>query len=152
MTCLIEQVDRNNGELGNLRCALPRLDLIEDQIQKWRCRLPDVMVGDEINEVIAPIEAQEELQASKEADRRRIEEIRDVIPVIQFEERVNILRRFRSETWDLLSERLTSELDRASTTLNDRVAEVERAVHTRSASPATTQWNRIQLPMKTLCN
>ena len=30
VTCLIEQVDQNNGELGNLRCALPRLDLIED--------------------------------------------------------------------------------------------------------------------------
>ena len=34
--------------------------------------------------------------------------------------------------------RATSELDRASTTLNDCVAEIERMVHTWSASPATT--------------
>ena len=73
---------------------------------------------------------------SKIADLRRIEEIRDVISAI--EERVNIVRRSQDDTWDLVSERLTSEVDRASAFLTERVAEVERAVQTRSASPATT--------------
>ena len=36
VTRFIEQVDQNNGELGNLRCALPRLDLIEDQNQRGK--------------------------------------------------------------------------------------------------------------------
>ena len=51
---------------------------------------------------------------------------------------VNIVRRSQDDTWDLVSERLTSEVDRASATLTERVAEVERAVQTRSAPPATT--------------
>ena len=33
---------------------------------------------------------------------------------------------------------MTFEVDRASATLNERVAEIERMVHTRSAPPATT--------------
>ena len=36
-------------------------------------------------------------------------------------------------------ERLTSEVDRASATLTERMAEVERVAQTRSASPATTK-------------
>ena len=60
MTRLIEQVDQNNGELANLRCALPRLELIEDQIQKWRHHVPDLMPPDEADEAITGIEFQEE--------------------------------------------------------------------------------------------
>ena len=94
------------------------------------------MLGEELEDITTAIEVQEELRAFTEADQRKIEESRDVISAI--EERVNILRRSCGETWDLLSERLTSELDRAPTALNDRVAEIERMVRTRSASPATT--------------
>ena len=82
------------------------------------------------------IEVQEELQEFKVADRRRIEEIRDVISAL--EERVNIFHRSRDDTWELISDRVTSEMDRASATLSERVTEVERVVRTQSASPATT--------------
>ena len=95
-----------------------------------------MLLGDQIDEVTTAIEVQEELQAFKAADRRRIEEIREVIPAI--EERVNIVRRSRDDTWELISDRVTSEMDRASATLNEHVAEVERVIQTRSASPATT--------------
>ena len=54
------------------------------------------------------------------------------------EERVNMVRRSQDDARDLISERLTSEVDRASATLTERVAEVERVVQSRSASPATT--------------
>ena len=69
-----------------------------------------MLATDDPEEAVTAIELQEELRAFKEDDRGRIQEIRGVVSAI--EERVNILRRARSETWDLLSERLTSEMDR----------------------------------------
>ena len=110
--------------------------MIESQIERWRHRLPDVLFGDQMDEVATAIELQEEFLALKAADRRRIEDIREVIA--SSEERVNILRGSRDDTWEVVSDRLTSEVDRVSATLTERMAEVERAVQTRSASPATT--------------
>ena len=79
------------------------------------------------------IELQEKLQALVRADRRRIEEINDL------EAKVNILHtRSRATTWEVVSERVTSELDRMSATLNDRLTELERAVQTQSATPAAS--------------
>ena len=88
---LIEQVDQHNREIGNVSPVMPRVELIEDQIERWRYRLPNMLLGDQIDEITTAIEVQEELQALNAADRRRIEEIREVITAI--EERVNILRR-----------------------------------------------------------
>ena len=103
---------------------LPRLELIEDQMQKWRYRFPDLMASDEADKAVTAIELQEQFEAFKEADRRRIDEIRAVISAVA--ERVSVEPEVK--------DRLTSELDRASTTLNDLVAEIQRVVHTRSAS------------------
>ena len=95
------------------------------------------MLGtDDAEEALTAIERQEEFCTLREDYWRGIQEIRDVVSAI--EGRVNILRRARSETWDLLSETLPSDLGRASTTLNSLSAEIERVIHTRSTSPATT--------------
>ena len=91
---------------------------------------------DEIDEVTTATDLKEEFQAFKVADLRRREEIREVITAI--EERVNILRRSRGHTWEAISDRATTELDRVSATLSERVADVERAMQTQSATPATT--------------
>ena len=73
VTRLIDQVDQNTGELGNLRSALTRLELIEDQIQKWRFRFPGVLATDEAEEAVTAIELQEEFRTLKEADWRRMQ-------------------------------------------------------------------------------
>ena len=54
-----------------------------------------MILGEELEEISIAIEVQAELREFKEADRRNIEEIRDVISVIEY--RVNILRRSCSE-------------------------------------------------------
>ena len=42
---LIEQVDQHNREVGHISPVMQRVDLIEDQIHRWRIRLPDMFVG-----------------------------------------------------------------------------------------------------------
>ena len=73
--------------------------------------------GDQLDEITTAIELQEAFHALKAADRRRIEEIREEITAI--EERIRILRRSRDDTWELFSDRVTSEVDRAAATLNE---------------------------------
>ena len=121
--------------MSNFGPVMNRVDLIEDQTARWRYRLPNMMLGDQLDEITTAIELQEEFHAFKAADRRRIENIREVITAI--EERVNNLRRSRDDTWELLSDKATPEMDRAPATPNERVAEVERAMQTRSVSRAT---------------
>ena len=84
---------------------------------------------EQLEEVTSSVELQEELQAFKRADGFWIEEIRNAINDV--EAKVNILHRSREGAWGIVS-------DRVSATLNERMAEVERAVQTQSASPATS--------------
>ena len=132
VTRLQEQVDQHNRHLIALGSVLHRLD--QGQVEHWRNRLePQSMDAWWIH---TSIELQEQLQAFIRGDRARIQEIRDGITGI--EERVNVLRRSRDDIWEVVSDRVTSEVNRVSAMLNERVAEVERVVQTRSASPATT--------------
>ena len=89
-----------------------------------------------MDKITTAIELQEEFHAFKAADRRGIEEIQEVITAI--EERVSILCRSQDGAWEHISDKVTSDMDRASAMLSERVAEVEQAMQTRSASPATT--------------
>ena len=61
------------------------------------------------------------------------------------EDRVNILRRSWDDTWELVNDRLTIEVDRASATLSDRIPGIERIVQSQSATPATAS---VQSPSK----
>ena len=70
---LIEQEDQRNREKGNVSPVMPWVELMEDQTERWRLRLPNMLLGDQIDEITTAIEVQEELQAFKAADRRRIE-------------------------------------------------------------------------------
>ena len=113
-----------------------RVDLIEGQVERWRNRLQPQSIDGRMVDVHTSNELQEELQAFKRADRRRIEEIRRAINDV--EAQVSILHRSHADTWEVVSDRVTSEIDRVSATLNERMAEIERAVQTQSALPATS--------------
>ena len=84
---------------------------------------------------VTAFEVQEQIGQFKGASRRKIGELRQVIMAL--EDRVNILRRSRDDTWQLVSDRLTNEVDRASATLSDRVAGIERQMQSQNPTPAT---------------
>ena len=93
---------RNDPELASTDVGVPALfeseDLTENQIQRWRYRLPDLTADDSYDEaIVAAVEVQEQLGQFKGATRRKIEELRQVIMAL--EDRVNILRRSRDDTW-----------------------------------------------------
>ena len=93
---LIEQADRHNRDMSNFGPVMHRVDLIENEVERWWYRLPNMLLGDQMDEITTAIELQEEFHAFKAADRRRIEEIREVVTPI--EERVHILCRSHDDT------------------------------------------------------
>ena len=110
---LTEQVSEHAQDT-TLKPLIPRVDLAENQIIRWRYRLPD-MASDLKDDndppmatVVSPVEVREELQTFQDAVRRKVAEIREVITTI--EERMNILRRAREDAWELVTDRVASEL------------------------------------------
>ena len=108
--------------------------LAENQIIRWRYRIPDLTDDESSERIVTAFEVQEQLNGFKGATRRKIDDVRQAIVVL--EDRVNILRRARNETWELIKDRLTSELDRTATSLSDRLTRLERMMQSQSASPA----------------
>ena len=105
-----------------------RADLIESQLESWRNRPTPQPINGQMIDVHTSIELQEQLQAFIRGDQARIQEIREVITSV--EERANIMRRSRDDTLEVISNGVTSEVDRLSVTLTERMAEVESAVKT----------------------
>ena len=92
------------------------------------------MTDDESDDrVVTAFEMQEQLNGFKGATRRRIDDVRRAIMAL--EDRVNILRRARRETWELVNDRLTSELDRTSASLSDRLTGPERLMQSQASAP-----------------
>ena len=116
-----------------------RVDLVEKQIIKWRYRLPELTDDEDTRTTATAVEVQEELNNFRELTRRKIHEIRQ--ETNSLEAKIGVLERARSESWELVSHRLTSMLDRTATTLSDRMTELEQMVQSQGTTPATV-WSR----------
>ena len=96
---LTEQVGQNTQAISTLTPLLHRVDLMANQIMRWRYRLPDLTADDDDSDeeatIVTAVEVQEQLGAFKGATRRKIEELRQV--PMALEDRVNIFRRSRDD-------------------------------------------------------
>ena len=149
---LTEQVTKNTQDISNVTPVLPRVDLMENQVTQWRYRLPDLIAdeGDSDEELVAvtAVEVYEQLGGFKGATRRKIEELRQA--TVALEDRLNILRRSRDDAWQLVNDRLTTEVDRASATLSDRSSQELREPCNPGVVRLLLLAFRVHLVMKTL--
>ena len=123
---LTEQSTQRTAQLGVLPTLTEKVDLAENQIIKWRYRLPDLTHDDENQQVVKAIEAQEQLTKFQELTRDKIHAIREETAAL--EGKVKILERARSESWDLVSQRLKSVFERSVGTLSECMTELEQTV------------------------
>ena len=114
-----------------------KVDIIEGQIEYWQHRLPKKSLSKDLEEIPSSIELQAEFQELKQNNDDRMWQLRHAIG--DLDARMTVLQsRFSTDSWEVVSDRVASEASRMSATLNERVAEVERAMLTRShSSPAT---------------
>ena len=117
---------------------------------RWRHRLPELTDNEDGWPVVTAVDVQEQLDRFRELTRGKIHEMRQ--ETNSLEEKIRILERARSESWELVSHRLS--------TLSDRVTELEQMMQSQRTTPATDSsppqvpseeitsrvWNRSQIP------
>ena len=99
-----------------------KVDLMERQIHRWRYRLPDLTDDESHEPVVSAIEAQEQLSQFQELTRSNVGDVRHEINSL--ERKVRLLERARSESWELISQRLNSMLGDSVGTLSDRLTDL----------------------------
>ena len=84
---------------------------------------------------VTAVEVQEQLNKFQESTRSKIHDVRQEIDSL--ERKVRILEVARSESWELISQRLNSMLGRSVGTLSDRLTDLEQTVQSQRTTPAT---------------
>ena len=133
---LSDQSTQHTQQINGLTPLAERVDLAESQIIRWRYRLPDLTDNDDDQPVVTAVEVQEQLNAFKETTRRKIQGI--IQQTVSLDEKIGILERARSETWELVSHRLNSTLDRTATSLSEQMAELDNMMQSQGTTAATS--------------
>ena len=135
VTCLTEQSTQHTAQLGVLPTLSEKVDLAENQILRWRYRLPELTNDDEQQPIVTAVEVQEQLNKFQELTRSKTHEIRQETNSI--EGKIRILEIARSESWELISQRLNSLLERSVGTLSERMTDLEQTVQSQRTTPVT---------------
>ena len=114
---LIEQSTQHTQQISGLTPLTERVDLAENQIIKWRHRVPDLTDDEDDRTIVTAVEVKEQLRDFKDVTRRGFQEIRRETRSLS--EKIDILQGARSETWELVSQQLNITLDRRELTVRE---------------------------------
>ena len=132
---LTQQNTEQGGKLTFLTNMSEQVDLMEQQIIKWRYRLPDLTEDDSRENVVTAVEVQEELDAFKYTVMRKIRELATSLAALEGE--VRLLERDRDESWEAVSHKVSTLVDGSMSALTERLTELEHTVQSRMTTPVT---------------
>ena len=143
-------------EISDLKAKILRLteqvDLIENQIIKWRNRLPELTDDDSRERVVSAVKVQEDLDEFKEVVLKKLKELITNLNALQGE--VRLLERDREESWEAVSHKVSTLVGDSVGALTERLSELEHTVQSRMTTPVTedgiTQveaWSTIEQAM-----
>ena len=133
---LTEQHTTLEGDVSFLKGLSEEVEELGNQIIKWNNRLPDL--NDE-NDEKAPtaIEVQEELTALTDTSYRKFHSIFNRLHTL--EGIVATLEHSRDESWEAVSNRVSTLVEGSVTSLSGRVTELERALQSQRTTPVETE-------------
>ena len=109
--------------------------LLEQQIIKWRCRLPDLTDDTSRDRIVTAVEVQEDLSKFKDVAMRRIRELTTTLTAL--EEEVRVFERDREESCEAVSHKVSTLVDDSVSALTERLTELEHTVQSRMTTPVT---------------
>ena len=132
---LTEQHTKLEGDVSFLRDLHERVEELGTQIVKWNNRLPDL--HDENDEKVpTAIEVQEDLSELTDACCRKFNGIFTRLTTL--EGMVGTLEHSREESWEAVSNRVSTMVESSVTSLSGRVTELEQALQSHRTSPVET--------------
>ena len=132
---LTEQHAKPEGDVSFLRDLQERVEELGTQIVKWNNRLPDL--NDENDEKVpTAIEVQEDLSELTDACYRKFNSIFNRLSAL--EGMVGTLEHSREESWEAVSNRVSTLVESSVTSLSGRVTELEQALQSQRTTPVET--------------
>ena len=133
---LTEQHTKLEGDVSFLRDLQERVEELGSQIVKWGNRLPDL--NDENDEKVpTAIEVQEELSELTDTCFRKFHSIFTRLSAL--EGMVGTLEHSREESWEAVSNRVSTLVESSVTSLSGRVTELEQALQSQRTTPVETE-------------
>ena len=129
---LTEQITEHNAKVNFFSVMSEKVDLMEQQIHRWRYRLPD---HESREPVVSAMGVQEALDKFKDLTMIKVREVREDLNALDRE--VQLLERARSDSWEVSSQRLNTMVDNSVSALLDRLTDLEHTVQSRMTTPVT---------------
>ena len=133
---LTEQHTTLEGDVSFLTDLHERVEELGTQIVKWNNRLPDLN-DDNDEKVPTAIEVQEELTALSDTSYRKFHSIFNRIHTV--EGMVGTFEHSREESWEAVSNRVSTLVESSVTSLSGRVTELEHALQSQRTTPVETE-------------
>ena len=133
---LTEQHTKLEGDVSFLRELHERVEELGSQIVRWGHRLPDL--HDENDEKVpTTIEVQEELSELTDTCFRKFNSIFTRLTAL--EGMVGTLEHSREESWEAVSNRVSTLVESSVTSLSGRLTELEHALQSHRTTPVETE-------------
>ena len=88
--------------------------------------MPDLTDDDSQEPIVSAVEVQEELNRFKDLTMIKVREVRDDLHSLDRE--VQLLERARSDSWEVISQRLITIVGESVSALSDRLTDLEQTV------------------------
>ena len=132
---MTEKGTKHEGDLSYLTRLSEQVSLIEDQIMKWRHRLPELTDDESKERVVSAVEVKEELDELKETVLRKLRSLLTKIGTL--EESIQLLENDREEPWEAISNKVITMVGDSVGSLTERLTELEHAVRSQGTTPVT---------------
>ena len=133
---LTEQGTEQDGKLTLLASMSEQVELMEQQIIKWRYRLPD-FTHNSRECVVIVVEVQEDLYEFKDTAMRKIRELATTLTALEGE--VRLFEQDREESWEAVSHKVSTLVDDSVSALTEPLSELEHTVQSRMTTPVTEE-------------
>ena len=144
---LTEQITDHTAKVNFFSIMSEKVDLMERQIQRWRYRLPDLTDDESQEPVVSAIDVREELNKFQDLTMSKVRDVRQDINSL--DGKVHLLERARSDSWEVISQRLGSMVGDSVGALSDRLTDLEQTVQSRRTTPVTDA-SASQVPVEAL--
>ena len=136
---LTEQHTRMDGEVSFLKSLRESVEELGRQVIKWNHRLPDLndVTDEDGDKLPTAIEVQEELTSLTNISFTKFHNLFNRLQAL--ENMVGTLEQSREESWEAVSNRVSTLVESSVTSLSGRLTELEQALHSQRTTPIESE-------------
>ena len=136
---LIGQHTQMDGDVSFLKSLHESVEELGKQIVKWNNRLPDLndVTDEDGDKVPTAIEVQEELTCLTNTCFTKFHNLFNRLQAL--ENMVGTLEQSREESWEAVSNRVSTLVESSVTSLTGRLTELEQALHSQRTTPIESE-------------